>query len=220
MIVLAVDTTTARESAAVVDGGEVRGDVRLFSSDTHSRRLVPAIDFLLSQLGIAPTALEGFAVTTGPGSFTGLRVGLSTVQGLALAAGRPCFGAPALDVLAARIAGSAPHLVSLMDAYRGEVFAGLYDAAARPAAAPLVTPLEPWLRTLPAGCAFIGDAVAAQRPLIEAVCPGAVFPPRALFLAATLGLMAEAGLREGRGIAAEDLRPLYLREAAIRRAGA
>jgi tRNA threonylcarbamoyladenosine biosynthesis protein TsaB len=219
MIVLAVDTTTARESAAVADAGEVRGEVRLFSSDTHSRRLVPAIDFLLSQLGLAPGAIEGFAVTTGPGSFTGLRVGLSTIQGLALAAGRPCFGAPALDVLAARIAGTAPHLVALMDAYRAEVFAGLYDGAARALAPPLVTPLEPWLATLPRGCAFIGDAVAAHRASIEAACPDAVFPARPLFLAGTLGLLAEAALREGRGVAAEELRPLYLREAAIRRPG-
>ena len=219
MIVLAVDTTTARESAAVVDEAEVRGEVRLFSTDTHSRRLVPAIEFLLSQLGLAPAAIEGFAVTTGPGSFTGLRVGLSTIQGLALAAGRPCFGAPALDVLAARIAGTASHLVALMDAYRAEVFAGLYDAGARPLAPPLVTPLQPWLATLPPGCAFVGDAVAAQRALIEAACPGAVFPPRTLFLAGTLGRLAEPALRAGRGVPAEELRPLYLREAAIRRPG-
>jgi tRNA threonylcarbamoyladenosine biosynthesis protein TsaB len=220
MIVLAVDTTTARESAAVVEGGQIRGEVRLFSSDTHSRRLLPAIDFLLSQLGLAPDAVEGFAVTTGPGSFTGLRVGLSTIQGLALAGGRPCFGAPALDVLAARIAGTAPHLVALMDAYRAEVFAGLYDGAARPLAPPLVTPLEPWLATLPPGSAFIGDAVATHRAAIEAGCTGAVFPRRALVLAGALGLLAEPALREGRGIAAEELRPVYLREAAIRRQGA
>jgi tRNA threonylcarbamoyladenosine biosynthesis protein TsaB len=219
MIVLAVDTTTARESAAVVDGAEVRGEVRLFSSDTHSRRLLPAIDFLLAQLGLPPAAVEGFAVTTGPGSFTGLRVGLSTIQGLALAAGRPCFGAPALDVLAARIAGAAPHLVALMDAYRAEVFAGLYDQDARPLAPALVTPLEPWLATVPPGSAFIGDAVAAQRARIQAGCPGALFPARTLFLAGTLGLLAEPALRAGRGIAAAELRPLYLREAAIRRAG-
>ena len=201
---------------ALVSEGVVRGDVRLFS-DTHSRRLVPAIDFLLAQLGLAPSALEGFAVTTGPGSFTGLRVGLSTVQGLAMAAGRPCFGASALDVLAARIAGEAPCLAAVMEAYRGEVFAGLYDQAAQPLRGPLVTPLEPWLRALPPGVAFVGDAVETQRAVIEASCRAPVFPRRSLFLAATLGLMAEAALRGGRGISPADLRPLYLREAHIRR---
>jgi tRNA threonylcarbamoyladenosine biosynthesis protein TsaB len=216
MIVLAVDTTTARESVAVVSDGEVRGDVRLFSSDTHSRRLVPAIDFLLAQLSLAPTALEGFAVTTGPGSFTGLRVGLSTVQGLALASGRPCFGMSALDVLAARIVGQGPRLAAVMEAYRGEVFAALYDEAAQPLGGPLVTPLEDWLRTLPAGVAFTGDAALAHRAVIEACCAGPVFPHRSLFLAGTLGALAEPALRAGRGVPAEELRPLYLREAHIR----
>jgi tRNA threonylcarbamoyladenosine biosynthesis protein TsaB len=218
LIVLAIDTTTARESVAVVSDGQVRGDVRV-SSDTHSRRLVPAIDFLLAQLGLPPSAVEGFAVTTGPGSFTGLRVGLSTVQGLAMAAGRPCFGASALDVLAARIAGEAPRLAAVMEAHRGEVFAGLYDAAAQPLGGPSVTPLEPWLRALPPGVAFLGDAVETQRAVIEANCPAPVFPRRSLFLAATLGLLAEPALRAGRGIAPADLRPLYLREAHIRRPG-
>lgn len=219
MIVLAIDTTTARESAAVVSDGTVRGEVRLFSTDTHSRRLMPAVDFLLGQLGLRPTAIDGFAVTVGPGSFTGLRVGLSTVQGLALAAGRPCYGASALDVLAARISGTAPRLVSLMDAYRGEVFAGLYDEAARPLAPPVVTGPEPWLRALPPGCAFTGDAAESQRGLIERVCHSPVFPPRTLFLAGTLGLLAEPALAGGRGIGPGELRPLYLREAAIRRPG-
>jgi tRNA threonylcarbamoyladenosine biosynthesis protein TsaB len=217
MIVLAVDTTTARESVAVVSDGQVRGEVRVFSSDTHSRRLVPAIEFLLAQLALAPSALEGFAVTSGPGSFTGLRVGLSTVQGLALGAGRPCFAASALDVLAARVAGAAPHLAAVMDAHRGEVFAALYDAGARPLRPPVATALEPWLRTLPPRVAFVGDAVDAQRAVIEASCASPVFPRRDLFLAGTLGILAEPELQAGRGIAAADLRPLYLREAHIRR---
>jgi tRNA threonylcarbamoyladenosine biosynthesis protein TsaB len=202
---------------AVVRDGQVRGDLRVFSSDTHSRRLVTGIDFLLAQLGLAPAAVEGYAVTTGPGSFTGLRVGLSTVQGLALASGRPCFGVSALDVLAARIAGEAPRLAAVMDAYRGEVFAALFDEAAQPLGAPLVTPLEPWLRTLPSGVAFVGDAVEAQRAVIEATCRAPSFPRRSLFLASTLGLLAEPGLRAGRGVSPADLRPLYLREAHIRR---
>jgi tRNA threonylcarbamoyladenosine biosynthesis protein TsaB len=219
MRLLAVDATTPRESVAVVWEGEVRGEVRVVSSDSHSRRLVPSIDFLLRGLGLVPAELEGFAVTVGPGSFTGLRVGISTVQGLALAAGRPCLGLSALDVLAARIAGAAPHLVALMEASRGEVFAGLYDAGGAPLEPPAVTALEPWLTHLPPGCAFTGDAVAGRRAAIEARAPGARFPLRSLFLAGTLGLMAEPRLAAGEGGGPEHLRPLYLREAHIRTAG-
>jgi tRNA threonylcarbamoyladenosine biosynthesis protein TsaB len=218
MIVLALDTTTSRESVAVVSAGVVRGEVRLLSDEGHSRRLVGAIEFLLQGLELAPAAVEGFAVTTGPGSFTGLRVGLSTVQGLALAAERPCLGISALDVLAARIAGEAPHLVALMEAHRGELFAARYDQEARLVEGPVVTVPEPWLLALPSGCAFIGDAVERLHASVVSACAAPRFPERGLFLAGTLGRLAEPRLLGGEGVGAGELRPLYLREPAIRRA--
>ncbi len=131
MRVLAVDTTTERGSVAVVSGGEVLGEVRLRSGMGHSKRLMPAIAFLLDGLGLPASDIDGYAVTAGPGSFTGLRVGLSCVQGLALASGRPCLGLSTLDVLAARIAGAAPTLVAAMDAYRGEVYACVFESDGR-----------------------------------------------------------------------------------------
>src|SRR5688572_9943450 len=88
--VLAVDTTTARESVALAEGGAVRGEIRLSLVDGHSRHPMPSIAFLLEVLGLAPGDVEGYAVAAGPGSFTGLRVGIGAVQGLALAADRPC----------------------------------------------------------------------------------------------------------------------------------
>ena len=81
-------------------------------------------------LALTPRDLHGYAVAVGPGSFTGLRVGLSTVQGLALASGRPCLGVSALDLLAARMRGAAPHLAAMIDASRGEVFAVILSEAA------------------------------------------------------------------------------------------
>ena len=100
MHVLAADTTTPRGSVAVVSEAGVLAEARVATSEGHSRWLLPAVDTLLRGLGLAPAALGAFAVTTGPGSFTGLRVGLASVQGLALACGRPCVGLSALDVLA------------------------------------------------------------------------------------------------------------------------
>ena len=76
-----MDTTTDRGSVAVVEGGAVLGEVRLQAGMGHSRRLMPAVDFLLRGLEIRPSAVEGFAVTAGPGSFTGLRVGLALRAG-------------------------------------------------------------------------------------------------------------------------------------------
>ena len=218
MRVLAVDTTTERGSVAVTEDDSVAGEVRLASTEGHSRRLLPAVDFLLQSLGLRPSDLDAFAVTTGPGSFTGLRVGLSTVQGLALGAGRPCLGMSALDVLAARIAGAAPVLVALMDAYRGEVYGALYDEDGRSSGPATVEPPETLVARVPEIAAFVGDGARRHRELILSLRPRAVLPARSRFLAGTLGRLAGPRLQRGEGVAPAALRPLYLREPHIRKA--
>jgi tRNA threonylcarbamoyladenosine biosynthesis protein TsaB len=215
--VLAVDTTTERGSVAVTEDDCVRGEVRLASSEGHSRRLLPAVDFLLHSLGLHPGDIEAFAVTTGPGSFTGLRVGLSTVQGLALGAGRPCLGMSALDVLAARIAGTAPASVAVMDAYRGEVYGAVYDGEGGMVGQASVERPEALVDRTPEVAAFVGGGAQRHRELIASLRPRALFPPRTLFLAGTLGRLAAPRLKRGEGIAPAELRPLYLREPDIRR---
>lgn len=217
MKVLAVDTTTERESVAVAAEGELLGEVRLRSDVLHSRRLMPAIAYLLAGLGIAPGEVEGYAVTLGPGSFTGLRVGLSCVQGLALASGRPCLGVSALDVLGARGRGTAPHVVALVDGGRGEVYGAIYGPGGTTAGA-RAAPLAEVLRDVPAGAAFVGSGAERHREAILALVEGPLFPDRSPWLAGTLARMAEPELAAGRGVAPSELRPLYLRAPHIRAA--
>jgi tRNA threonylcarbamoyladenosine biosynthesis protein TsaB len=216
MKTLAVDTTTPWGSAALVEAGAVCGEVRLRAEGGHSRSLVPSIAFLLERLGIAPLDVEGYAVTVGPGSFTGLRVGLSTVQGLALASRRPCLGVSTLDVLAARIRGAGECLVAMIDAYRAQVYARVYDAEARPLGPPAAEDPAALLGRLPPRPAFSGDGAVRYRETILASRPDAVFPDRSLFLAGTLGRLAEVQLARGEGAPPASLRPLYLRQAEIR----
>jgi tRNA threonylcarbamoyladenosine biosynthesis protein TsaB len=220
LLVLAVDTTTERGSVAIVSGGEIRGEVRLRAGIGHSKRLMPAVAFLMEGLGLSASGLEGYAVTAGPGSFTGLRVGLSCVQGLALAGGRKCVGLSTLDVLAARIIGTAPTLAAVMDAYRGEVYAcGYTGDGARVGDAVTELPADAF-RRVPPGTAFIGDGAVRYRDVIEAAVPGARFPRRSAFLAGTLGLLAEPMLARGEGVGPAELRPLYLRGTGARVPGA
>lgn len=209
--ILAVDTTTERGSVAIVSAGEVLGEVRLRSGMGHSKRLMPAVAFLIEGLGLTAADIEGYAVTAGPGSFTGLRVGLSCVQGLALASGRRCVGLCTLDVLAARIAGAAPTLAAAMDAYRGEVYACAFERDGSRRGDPVTAVPGEAFAGLPPGTAFIGDGALRYRAEIEAAVPSAVFPARTAFLAGTLGLRAEPVLASGGGVAPAELRPLYLR---------
>ena len=215
--VLAVDTTTARESVALAEGGTVRGEVRLSPVDGHSARLMGSIAFLLDGLGLEARDVDGYAVAAGPGSFTGLRVGISTVQGLALAADRPCVAISALDALAARAAPASGGIVAVMEAHRGEVFGAIYDGSGRPVGEPRASTLEALLEQAPEAAAFTGDGAERYRAEILAVRPRAVFADRGLFLAGTVALLGERALLGGRGVAASELRPLYLRDASIRK---
>jgi tRNA threonylcarbamoyladenosine biosynthesis protein TsaB len=180
---------------------------------------MPSIAFLLEGLGLSPGEVDGYAVAAGPGSFTGLRVGIGTVQGLALAADRPCAAVSALDALAARAAGASGCIVAVMEAHRGEVFGGIFDGSGIPRGEPQAIPLSGLLEQVPETAAFIGDGADRYRAEILAARPRAVFPSRSLFLAGTVARLGQLILSAGRGVAASELRPLYLREASIRKPG-
>jgi tRNA threonylcarbamoyladenosine biosynthesis protein TsaB len=216
MRVLAIDTTGPRESVAVVEGSTVRGEVRLEALDAHSRRVMPAIAFLLDTLGLGPLDLDGYAVSAGPGSFTGVRVGISTVQGLALAAGRPCLAVSTLDALAERARGLALTVVAMIDAFRDEVYGSVHDQRGQRLGPATVGPPSRLLATVPAGAAFIGDGAERYRARILEHDPTALFASRSLFLAGTVGLLAVPLFERGESVSAKDLRPIYLREADIR----
>ena len=215
MRILAVDTSTERGSVAITQDGAPRAELRLQlgAGATHSERLLPGVDFLLRSLGWRVSDLDGYAVASGPGSFTGLRIGISSVQGLALAHARPCLGVSTLELLAARARGAAPALAALVDAWRGEVYAALYDADGGLRLGPFAESAESFARRVPAGAAYVGSGALRYRDAIRACDPGALFPERSLFLAGTLAALADPRLRAGLGHGPEALRPLYVRDA-------
>jgi tRNA threonylcarbamoyladenosine biosynthesis protein TsaB len=212
MRVLSVDTTSSLGSVALLEAGILLGEEHLSGPDTHSLHLLPAIERLLAAHGLDAWGIEGFAVAVGPGSFTGLRVGLSTVQGLALAAGRPCIGGSVLDILASVSEGLT---FALRDAFRGEVYWGQYDSAGGAMGPPRVGSLADVLEHAPPEAAFVGDVAEGERASIAARVPGARFPGFPRFLAGTLASWAEPRLRAGLGAGPEVLRPLYVRGAGV-----
>jgi len=124
--ILAVDTSTSLGSIALVDGPVVRAELALNVTATHNRRLLPGIHRLLSDVGWTLEALDGLAIGLGPGSFTGLRIGMSVMKGLAFATGKPLAGVPTLDALAANVALAPWTICPVMDARKGEVYTALY----------------------------------------------------------------------------------------------
>jgi tRNA threonylcarbamoyladenosine biosynthesis protein TsaB len=145
MRVLALDTTTRAGSAAIVVEEEPDGEARVADerpgdpSRSHAERLPSELSVLLDANGLSWRDIDLFAVASGPGSFTGLRVGIATMQGLALVAGRPIVGVPALVALghlAALQIGAGRRIGVWMDAHRQEVFAALFEVEHSPAAGP------------------------------------------------------------------------------------
>jgi tRNA threonylcarbamoyladenosine biosynthesis protein TsaB len=217
--ILAVDTSSPWGSVALREGTETRGEVRRYGAEGHSRWLLPAIDSLLGGLGLAASDLEAYAVATGPGSFTGLRVGISTIQGLALASPRPCLGLSTLDALAALVTEGAAPRVAMMEAGRDEVYAALYEADGQLRGERRVGAVEAFLGgvEVKGEVTFVGDGAERYRAQIQAARPRALFAPGPWFVAAALGRLAEPRLAAGEGRGPEMLRPLYLREAQIRK---
>jgi tRNA threonylcarbamoyladenosine biosynthesis protein TsaB len=140
MRLLAIDTSTWSASAAVVDehGAVIaEGEAR---TETHSENLLPLIADVVARAGVAARDLDAVAVGAGPGSFTGLRIGLATAKGVAFAAGRPLWIVSSLAALAMDLSlvSDASLLVPVLDARRGEIFAGYYDRSMRARAADAV----------------------------------------------------------------------------------
>lgn len=118
-MLLALDTATRQASVALYDERGVRAETSWFSADNQSAELMPRLTEMLAQQGVEPGSLRGVAVAIGPGSFTGLRIGLSVAKGLAVGRGIPILGIPTLDPLAQALTGLRMPLRAVLDIGRG-----------------------------------------------------------------------------------------------------
>jgi tRNA threonylcarbamoyladenosine biosynthesis protein TsaB len=212
MNILSIDTTTPWSSVAVLRDGEVLAEHRLRQDGGHARTTFVAVEHLTSALGLVPGDIDAFVVAVGPGSFTGVRIGVSAVQGLALGSSRPCLGLTSLVGLAAKLqGGGARTLVPMIDAYRDQVYGAVYDEGLQVRVEPTASDPEALLAGIEGPVAVLGDGALRYRARIEAARPDALFVPRSPFIAAALGRVAHPRLLAGQGVSPAALQPLYLR---------
>ena len=217
MITLSLDTTTRAGSVAVLDDDRVLALVVGDESRTHAERLPAEIARALDDAGIAKENVDLLAVATGPGAFTGLRIGLATMQGLAMALDKPVVGISALEALAAQIQpGEADSVVPWMDAQRGDVFAMLIDTSTNttletPAASNPAALLYAWRHHLTGRRAiFIGDAATRDATLIAS--HGEQWESRAPRpLAVEIARLGRARAARGEAGPPHALEPIYVR---------
>jgi tRNA threonylcarbamoyladenosine biosynthesis protein TsaB len=226
VITLALDTTTATGSVAVRQDARLVAE-RAGSPDVpHARRLPGEIVDVLQACGVSLADVSLYAVASGPGAFTGLRIGIATIQGLAFAHGRPAVGISALDALACAVGPDAasagvPLVAGWMDAARGEVFAALFslagadgpEAVDEPAVGPAEEILARWSATLGSRhVLFAGDGAVRYRAAIEsALGPRATVLAQVPRLAGAIAYLGEAAAARGAAGIPHAIRPLYVR---------
>ena len=216
-LILTVATATPTGSVALTRGEELLAELVLKPSGSHSDFLVPAIDNLLSWTGVAIEEIDAFAAVVGPGAFTGLRVGVSTIKGLAQATGKPTVAVSSLQTLAMQVSDSGLPVCTMLDARKGEVYAGLFQwrrGIPAPISDEVVASPEIILDAINGNTVFIGDGCRAYRSLIVRQCaeqahfvPWASNPLRA----SAAAMLAHECYRNGEGLSALELQPVYIR---------
>ncbi len=231
MLILGIDTATTAASAALVENGRLvreavhRPEPRNGAGaprGNHAAVLLPLIDDLLRAAGSRLPDVGAFAVALGPGSFTGLRIGLATVKGLVYGSDAPVVGVPTLHAVAARVDDHEGFICPFLDARKKEVYAALFrrksgclERVSDDVVAPPAAVLEAARRRIGSErCLFIGDAIAAYESIIQQTLGaqaletlGAGYPSTA----AAVARLAEEKLRRGDYDAVGPLAPIYLR---------
>ncbi|MFQ5483918.1 MAG: tRNA (adenosine(37)-N6)-threonylcarbamoyltransferase complex dimerization subunit type 1 TsaB [Desulfobacterales bacterium] len=170
MRILALDTATDCCSIAIIDEDTLLAEINLISGETHSKHLMGMIKHLLHLSGCLLSDIDGFAVTRGPGSFTGLRIGISATKGLAMAAGKSMVGVSVLDALAFQLPFSSSLICPILDARKGEVYFALYRSCRgglqKETEEQVLTPQQA-LSRIKEPCIFFGQGAKTYQKVIK-----------------------------------------------------
>lgn len=224
MKTLALESSAKAASCALLDGDTVVGEFFLHTGQTHSQTLLPMVEQLLALGGMTPAQLELLAVSAGPGSFTGLRIAMAAVKGLAMAGDIPCCGVSTLEALAWNLRGSRGVAAAVMDARRDQVYAALFEldgmGGVRRLTPDDAIPISQLGELLAAEAArqknplwLLGDgAILCYNYLLKDL-PELRPAPAHLRLqrASSVGALAQQAAAAGGAVSAQDLTPRYLR---------
>ena len=218
MKVLGMDTSTSCGGVGLIDDGKVISDYLLNIPVTHSERLLGAIELVLREARCAIENLDGWAISLGPGSFTGLRIGVSTVKGLAFATGKPVAGVSTLDALASQIPPTSHLICPILDARKKEVYAAFYRYGEGNSLKRLTLYLairpEDLAEKIKEQTIFLGDGVKTYGEFLLSTLPSlAIFPPAPLHLlhGSTVAKLGSELLEKGESLDTSAFTPIYVR---------
>ena len=219
MKILAIETSAKSVSAAVVENGVPLASAYQNMGLTHSRTLMPLVDGMLSAAGLRVQDMDLLAAANGPGSFTGLRIGVSALKGLAWALEKPCCGVSTLAAMARNLAHMEGLIICAMDARRNQVYNALFLAhdgvltRQCPDRAIGLAELAEEIKNRPEPKFVVGDGAGlCYNHLLEQDVPCRMAPPQLVMQNAVgVALAAEEMAARGETVSARDLVPVYLR---------
>jgi len=217
-MILAIDTATDWVGLALHDGGTILAEFGWRSRRTQTIELAPAVAQLWARTGVSASDLSAVAVAIGPGSYTGLRVGLALAKGIALGQKLSLIGVPTLDIVAAAVTRMETDLIVVGQAGRTRLWAGQYSWNEKrgweSVGDPILTQWDTLISRVQGPVAFAGEIDAASAKLIRRANRSAVVvsPAGSVRRAAVLAEMGWAHWKKQRVTAADDLAPLYMRE--------
>lgn len=219
MNLLAVDTSGPVAGVAVLRDGEIAYEGAAVNRLTHSVNLMPMIEEALGRAGMDVSDIDLYAAVTGPGSFTGVRIGVSAVKGMAHGAGKPCVGVDALEALAVGACMTDALICPIQDARAGQVYGAAFSAGMPP-----VRALDNMAEKLPAfiekalavadgrKLCFLGDGVKTyEKNIVEILGDRAVFPPVHMRYLRPASVAALAQQHADQAVDYLTLMPVYLR---------
>ncbi|MFT4032337.1 MAG: tRNA (adenosine(37)-N6)-threonylcarbamoyltransferase complex dimerization subunit type 1 TsaB [Siphonobacter sp.] len=217
MLILSLDTSTRVCSVALHHNGRLLGCYELFTEKTHSAMLTTLLEQVVTQAGFAFTDLHAIAVAKGPGSYTGLRIGVSTAKGLCFALDKPLIAINTLEAIAAQLRSyyTQDHLLCpMIDARRMEVYCSIYEAQTlqliQDTKAEIVT--EASFTELYRPIVFFGDGAAKCKGILSKLT-GAIFPDTEIYPSAkTIGLLATEAAKQQQFEDLATFEPYYLKE--------
>ena len=217
MKVLAIDTSTSCLSVAIREEDGLIAECSSIASMKQEAFLMPMVDRCLKLVDLPIEAIDGFAVSLGPGSFTGLRIGVATMKGLAFALKRPIVGIPTLDVLAENISATTYQVLPILDAKRRQVYASIYkysDKKLKRLTDYLVIGLDELLKKIRCKTIFLGEGLKEYRDVINRKKKGLVIFAARDYWFPRASIVAKKGLDRlmaGKVDHSFDIVPLYLR---------
>lgn len=223
MNILAVDTSALTATVAVMKNGVTVFENNITNALTHSETLMPMIDYALNSVKLSVGDIDLFAVSCGPGSFTGIRIGVSAIKALAYATGKNVFGMNTLEALAYNIplVEGVP-ICPIMDARRSQVYNAIYkfkDGKAYTVVEPRALSVEELCAQISEKTIFVGDGVNVYRDKIATLCGDkAVFAPAHLTLQKASSVAYAASMAdENEYLTPEALEVIYLRKSQAER---